>query len=181
MQVGPIKQRYGYFSAFAPTKQLLLFMVVFGVLGGGYFVFKSFAATVVRYHDGITYERESLPPYPVKVEDIIRINGSKRKVTVWQLPGNSSVYAGIRFFDASRSKSVRACITSHRAGADVDFPYQVTLQTTPSARTTYNLQGSSTWDTRCTGPVLVRGDDLKAVIKNTNQVNLNVYSVSFEY
>jgi hypothetical protein len=68
-----------------PIKKFFVFVIVFALLGGGYFAYKSFAAV-----NGSIAFAQQLQPYGT-ARLVQERGGSKKNVTVWEISAGSSV------------------------------------------------------------------------------------------
>lgn len=150
--------------------KLILFLLIFAVVGGGYMLYSSFAATSedVHYANKITKDYGS--PYTVTES-----SGNKGGVTVWKLTGNQAVKSVWPTYGYNKFFSYKYCFT-YRVQQSGSAPVKVYF-TTGSNNYTGDFQvipsidayTSSTYKQHCTSV-----NDYKLTLNATNNITPSV-------
>jgi hypothetical protein len=96
---------FSLFAAMSPAKGMLLFAIVFAVLGGSYLAYSSFAATLSTVHG---YNEITSPNGATLVKD--PNYSSKGENYVWKLTGGQTVASKFKFTPKQSLVNVKACI-----------------------------------------------------------------------
>ncbi|MDQ3159163.1 MAG: hypothetical protein M3P98_03470 [bacterium] len=151
------------------SKKLLIFVVIFAVIGGGYLAYRSFAATTgtVAFTNNLELRGNG--------KKIIERKGSKKKIEVWEIPPGSSVGTT---FNTNNSRAYKVCsifklpkggiITLIAGGVATDGGEKITI-----------APGKDDYQKRCRSGN-INGPTINAGIGLENGSDLRVSAVSLE-
>jgi hypothetical protein len=104
-----IKRTLSWLKPTTPAKGLLLFAIVFALAGGGYYLYKSRAASYTVYPGGQIQPASGAPGWGATVSQ--DCNGNKGCVKVMKLAPNSEA-RGYIYVSAPFNRSVFLCVTA---------------------------------------------------------------------
>jgi hypothetical protein len=169
-----------------PKKKLLTFVIVFALAGGGYYAYKSFAATAVYtgdqlYSSAYEYQYRSVP--------VVEKSGTKRGTQVWEVPSGGSVAIKPNYAPILWVNYVRACANIKNDSAkpiDVNIHAYENGNSEAGVVNTRRVESSSNYQRICSNYFKHTGPNYPVVGAVSRgfwdqNVKIRVGSISLEY